>query len=241
VASPKSYSFKSPGPLGVWVRLLIGARGAWILVSAFLAYSTMRSGSFVFVFVRGETSRSPRFSAAPALVSALALLLHLAAIVVWLLWQERVTENVWSQGQRIKTTPGWAVGWWFIPVANLWMPAVSVYRVAKASAPRDASIGLLVGSWWAAFTVLPVALYSVAVALAVGPAIDALRVASDTQSSTTMVLDLTRAIHLLAPWWLAASLMSIPAAILAIAMVSRIDDAQETVGPLIPARPDLGF
>ena len=51
-----------------------------------------------------------------------------ATIITWLVWQHRVTANVWARGHPVATRPGWAVGWWFIPVVDLWMPAVALAR-----------------------------------------------------------------------------------------------------------------
>jgi hypothetical protein len=223
------------------VRILVGASAIWGVISAALSYGTMRSARFVFVLRRGSPSSFPRFSSVPVPLAALASLLGLGVIIVWLLWQERVTENVWAQGNVIKTTPGWAVGWWFIPVANLWMPAVALYRVARASiGSRDGSVGLLVGAWWAAYVASRVVFLAIGAAVAMGSVIRAIGDVP-TKPSEVLVLDLTRTFHQIAPWSLAASLMALPAAALAIAMVSRIDQAQGALGPPIPPRPDLSF
>jgi len=58
---------------------------------------------------------------------------------------------------QLKYTPGWAVAWWFIPIANIVMPYLTMRELYKASDPAAGSVdwatrggaGLL-GMWWAA-------------------------------------------------------------------------------------------
>ncbi|MEA2521069.1 MAG: hypothetical protein QOI81_715 [Actinomycetota bacterium] len=51
----------------------------------------------------------------------------LAAGVLWLVWQHRGHANVLAGGtQGLKYTPGWAVGWWFVPLANFVMPYLTM-------------------------------------------------------------------------------------------------------------------
>ncbi len=48
-------------------------------------------------------------------------------------------------------SPGWAVGWYFIPVANLWMPLLAVRQMFRHSVAPDArehSIDRLISIWW---------------------------------------------------------------------------------------------
>jgi len=73
---------------------------------------------------------------------------------VWLIWQHHATANLWARGYRdLKIRPGWAVGWWFIPFANLVMPCVAMVELDRRSttdgSPRSTSP--LVGSWWAVY------------------------------------------------------------------------------------------
>ena len=79
--------------------------------------------------------------------------------VVWMIWQHRAQSNLRDVGTGdLRFTPGWAVGWWFVPVASLWMPYLAVRELLRASEPsvtdwRRASTGSLPGLWWAAWIV----------------------------------------------------------------------------------------
>jgi Ca2+/Na+ antiporter len=87
---------------------------------------------------------------------------HLPLLIItavfFLIWLYKATQNIEALGARADYTPGWAVGWWFIPFANLVMPYKVVKDVWEKSDPEvreeteywhrfDA--GLLFGSWWA--------------------------------------------------------------------------------------------
>ncbi|WP_288799258.1 DUF4328 domain-containing protein [Arsenicicoccus cauae] len=54
------------------------------------------------------------------------LLLLLAAGVCWLVWQHRLATSTRVDRREVRRSPGWHVGSWFIPVANLWFPYQNV-------------------------------------------------------------------------------------------------------------------
>jgi hypothetical protein len=74
--------------------------------------------------------------------------------IVWLLWQHRAHANLHAAGVvGLGFTPGWAVGWWFIPFANLVKPFQTVRELWKASAADAAWKQIrtwpVIGWWWA--------------------------------------------------------------------------------------------
>ncbi|WP_236063817.1 DUF4328 domain-containing protein [Streptomyces poriferorum] len=87
-----------------------------------------------------------RFSGTPQVMT------FLAAAVVFLIWFRRVRLNAEvfdAHAQPMR--PGWAIGAWFVPVANFFLP----YRVASgiwtASTPagRPVASRVLLNAWWA--------------------------------------------------------------------------------------------
>ena len=232
------HSFRPSAGLGRWLRILLGASAALSVVTATVSYGWVRHTRFVIAIGRDVRPNFPGLYPRP--IGALAALLGLATELTWLFWQHRVTRNVWARGRPVKTSPGWAVGWWFIPVANLWMPAVAVYRVFRASVGRGYKGGAwLVSAWWSAYILFTLLLPGVFVATMVRPwfrAVDAL----SRDPNAVVSVDLTRAMHEFASWAPLVALLQITAAVLAIAIVARIDDAQASMEPPIPARPDIG-
>jgi hypothetical protein len=82
------------------------------------------------------------------------LVLFVVTGIVWLVWQHRSQTNLRGAGIRsLHFTPGWAVGWWLIPIANLWKPFQATRELLKASAGGDRwwemPTPVLVGWWWA--------------------------------------------------------------------------------------------
>ncbi len=92
-------------------------------------------------------------------VGALAGLFMIASIVLWCVWQFRAQDNLrWLGAADLRIRPGWAVGWWFIPFANIVMPFRAVNELHRASAPDAGAIdwkakrtALLLIGWWTAW------------------------------------------------------------------------------------------
>jgi hypothetical protein len=97
-------------------------------------------------------------------MSALASLLTLGTIITWLVWQHRAQRNLWAIGvPGLRFTPGWAVGWWFIPFANLVQPLRAMKELWLASGPdttglewRGRPTPPLLPLWWSAYIVVPI-------------------------------------------------------------------------------------
>ncbi|MFJ4869042.1 DUF4328 domain-containing protein [Streptomyces sp. NPDC088757] len=83
-----------------------------------------------------------------------AFLVYVATGIVFIVWFHRLRKNaeVWAgdlQGRK----PGWAIGGWFVPLANLWIPrgiAADVWRASRwqpyaADGARELA---LLNAWW---------------------------------------------------------------------------------------------
>ena|SRR5690242_1931178 len=95
------------------------------------------------------------------LIAMLAALFFLGTAIAWLMWQHRAYANLQLIGSRdTEHTPGWSVGYWFIPLVNLFRPyqiTAEIYRRSELLNGRDPIGGLsgppLVGAWWAVYIV----------------------------------------------------------------------------------------
>lgn len=83
----------------------------------------------------------------------------LTAICVWR-FMHRANKNLRAAGvQNLEFTPGWCIGWWFIPFANLIMPRNAMAELYKASAKptdpawRTGDVPPALNTWWAAWIV----------------------------------------------------------------------------------------
>lgn len=88
--------------------------------------------------------------------------IYVFTVVMFLMWLYRAHSNLQPLGaQNLEFTPGWTVGWWFIPFANLVKPYQAVREVWFESDPEVGSneqtflsaslrtAPVYVGVWWA--------------------------------------------------------------------------------------------
>ena len=145
---------------------------------------------------------------------------YIAGSIAFLMWIHRAYRNLPSLGAKsLNHSPGWAVGYFFIPIANLFKPYQISREIWIGSYPRRMLDELflqpgrgprtaLIGWWWAFWLIMNFA-GQIDMRLAMyGESIDALL----ASSWATIVSDL----------------ISVPAALLAIAVVWRIDTNQTT-------------
>lgn len=94
------------------------------------------------------------------LVQAVVICNKLTLIVTgiaFLMWCHRTYRNLPALGApKLETTPGWAVGWYFVPFASLIKPYQTMSETWRYSDPAQQgrlrkSTSALVGFWWGAF------------------------------------------------------------------------------------------
>lgn len=138
---------------------------------------------------------------------AIILLLYSAsyiiAAVAFLRWIYLASKNLAPlgvSGQRF--SPGWAVGWWFIPIMWLFRPYQVMAEIWRGSYPetgpeawQDLPVSPLMGFWWAAWLVSNwIANVSILILFSSDTSIDALItsyiifIASDIVSLASLIL-----------------------------------------------------
>lgn len=133
------------------------ARLLALLLAAGAVVSVVSIGSTWLEMDLLERAQRGSFSIAEAeandarqqLIGIVQILLHVVTIVVFGMFLVRSNKNARAlSGHPLEVTPGWMVGWFFIPFANLFKPFVAVREVwerSKGAAPS------LLGLWWAAW------------------------------------------------------------------------------------------
>ncbi|MFF4881183.1 DUF4328 domain-containing protein [Micromonospora sp. NPDC000668] len=144
----------------------------------------------------------------------LGALVAAAAFVAWLHQARRTAGRL---GGALTWAPGWVVGGWFVPVANLMIPYLVVRDVRRASGP--AARLAPVGRWWVSvlgtvFLYLLSRLYAV--------------VTSHGGRLHETALDTRTAAY---PLWTAGTVMVVVTAVLSIRVARRISEAQDGFGP----------
>lgn len=157
----------------------------------------------------------------------LNIVTFLMSAVLFLMWLHRAYRNLHALGARpLETTPGWAVGYFFIPFANLIKPFQVLREIWNKSDPQaeiqegfgnySMETPALVAWWWAFWLVA-----------------NASSLITDLILSTTETID-TRIIAI----WLSnvAHVLVVVASVLAILLIKKIDERQEARALLIGTR-----
>ncbi|MEU2756991.1 DUF4328 domain-containing protein [Streptomyces albidoflavus] len=146
---------RSPVALGWATAGLFAAVGLTDLVSAVL---DLRVAGLVGQMIDGEWTAGERAGGIEQLLvwtGHFWSLVYFASIVVFLVWfrRGRVNAEVFDPyGHTLRR--GWAVGSWFVPFANLWLPrrvAVDTWRASASPAGRRGT--WLLNLWWVTFVV----------------------------------------------------------------------------------------
>lgn len=87
------------------------------------------------------------------LTSVVIIPVHLITVVIFCFWTYRAAANAHSFRRGLPTSPPWAVGWYFVPFANLFKPLGSMRDIWRASFRREAGQAApsdsILGVWWA--------------------------------------------------------------------------------------------
>lgn len=132
------YQFKNPLSICLWVKRLMWMH---ILVSFLLLVSLVWELKVLKDFQNGLFSDQASFLKAlklpteiTAYLAVLFLLIFLGGGVIVFKWIKVANKNVRALGAKdLCFTPGWAVGWFFIPVANLFKPFKVMNEIWSAS------------------------------------------------------------------------------------------------------------
>jgi hypothetical protein len=165
-------------------------------------------------------------------VAGLGGIAYLASGIVFLIWFHRAHRNLPSlDNERLKYSPGWAVGAWFVPFLNLVRPFQIMVEVWKGSDPKNLANNLrdpahahgsiLIGVWWAAFLLQAFASYA-----HMGPA-------AAPKTINTLV----------AITWIGLGrdlLVALPAALLAILVVYKVDANQTARYEMVQRSKEMG-
>ena len=124
--------------IGIWAR---GGLYLWATLQLVL-----------FAVVALSLSDRAYVQAGAALVIAGLLFGIAVAIPVWI-WMYRAMAIAHERVPSLTISPGWAVGWYFVPIASLWKPYEAMSEISEGSqsgaANWDELVGSLIGWWWA--------------------------------------------------------------------------------------------
>jgi hypothetical protein len=82
-------------------------------------------------------------------VGLVQFILAIITGITFLCWIYRSNKNLQAlSGEQMMFSPGWSVGWYFIPVANLWKPYQVMKEIWDVSHKYASNDHALIGWWW---------------------------------------------------------------------------------------------
>jgi hypothetical protein len=104
----------------------------------------------------GDGESLALFDIAYGLIGLAIVPLSLLTAIVFLVWVNRANKNARALGaQGMQFTPGWSVGWFFVPILNLFKPYQAMREIYQASDPQSGPTNWklmgksgVVGWWW---------------------------------------------------------------------------------------------
>ena len=164
-SEPPPAPYSSPERAGRWVK---GLFVAIVVLSAVTAVSLAFQVDLLSHIARGAGYTEAQVAAndlRQRLLGLVQLLLIPGASVAFLIWFHRIHKNLPGLGNsRLSFTPAWAVGFFFVPIFNLFRPVQAMREawhgsdpgqwegVASPAGPDDpagTATPALIGWWWA--------------------------------------------------------------------------------------------
>jgi len=133
-AAPVARAFRNPQRLTWWLQSLLVGFVALDVVPGVFQLAGLRADLLETIF------------------GSCLLLVFIATVVVFCVWTYRVNANLHALGaSNLRFTPGWAVGWYFVPVANLWKPyqvMSEIWRASKSPSGWQYEVSSSIVGWW---------------------------------------------------------------------------------------------
>ena len=155
--SKEQQGFKDPTGLTKWTKWFLYAQ---VVIAVIAVVSSMLEYQLLTDFKYGVyTSQELAIAAGEAndarqgIVGILQLIIVVVSGILILKWIYRSNYNARQLGAtEMAFTPGWSIGWYFIPIANLWKPYQAMKEIWKASSNPQSwnsqSVSSLLPWWW---------------------------------------------------------------------------------------------
>lgn len=148
---------RDPSRLSRWT-------AGFLYAEMFISVLAVVSGFLEFQFIRdvgtGAYATDEALIAAASandtrqiMVGLVQFTILIASAVLVLIWIHRAAFNVRQLGATgLRFKPGWCVGWYFIPIANLWKPYQAMKEIWRATSDpsnwQDEPRSALLPWWW---------------------------------------------------------------------------------------------
>ncbi len=151
--------YESPKTRSTWTLIFFAGLIA-VLLASFV--STVAEIGLIQRVVDGESVTEQELIAnddRQSAIGSITLIIYIGLIIAFCMWVHRASKNLAALnvvGQRF--SPGWSVGWWFVPIMNLFRPYQVIREICRGShlqatrqdslAWRDVPPSAILGWWW---------------------------------------------------------------------------------------------
>ncbi|MCH9651487.1 MAG: DUF4328 domain-containing protein [Deltaproteobacteria bacterium] len=140
--------FSDLSGLTKFLRILLFLGAAVALVAAFSSFLQLDLLGRDYSDVEADSNDSRE-----QLIGILQTALYLLTVIVFGRWIYKANQNVRSLGATgLRMTPGWAVGYFFVPFMNLWRPYQAMKDLWKASHDpmvwQSSATPQITSLWW---------------------------------------------------------------------------------------------
>jgi len=189
--------------------------GGIATLAQWLLYAEAASCTATVALASTKSFDPGAFGGVEALLWLVEFLVWIAAVIAVLRWIYLANGNAHAIGaEDMMVSPGWSVGWFFVPLANLVMPFIAMRELWKASAnPKDwqaESASVTIAIWWG---------FWLAASL---PGAISFQAGMDPAKEAGTIAEAA---------YLASQLLSIPAALLLASIVGKVQAMQSRFVP----------
>jgi len=144
-------SARGKATLALWATVITVIMQVFLLASCYQQLALLEGGRNGFGI--DQAAANANDSRQNAIIVAVGVSV-VASLITFLVWVYAAHANLHALGcPDIKFTPGWAVGWFFVPLLNLFKPYQVVSEIWRGSDPASLlknipSSTALIGWWW---------------------------------------------------------------------------------------------
>jgi len=155
--SQDQQGFKNPQKLTSWVKYFLYIQiiiSVIALGSGYMEYQLLSDYSNgVYTSQEQAVADGEANDARQGIVGITQMIIFIISGILILKWIHRANYNARQLGaEDMQFTPGWSVGWYFVPIAMLWKPYQAMKEIWKAShAPdnwKESNVPALLPWWW---------------------------------------------------------------------------------------------
>jgi Domain of unknown function (DUF4328) len=148
--------FRDPTTLTRWLKILLWVGIALTVISLASGLMELKLLSDLAAGITLAPGVADSSDLRQRVIGGVRFVEIVTVIVIFAMWIYRANYNARQLGAAgMEFTPGWSVGWFFIPIANLWKPYQAMKEIWKASAApahwNDQPRGVILPWWWGFF------------------------------------------------------------------------------------------